>query len=383
MRYWQIIYLQFLCEQLIVLVLFPRATSLSTPRFAVEGTDHFLGKRSWRKDLVEADEEFVRRAQIIGLANSISSCATGLVQSWTHCSRCQEYAKTIAKSKNRTIDSSSPPEGFRIISNFHMQSIEQRDSGYIAIQHATIDAATKYTHPLSKSIVISMPGASSIGDWFDIFDAKESKLSLPGWEGAKVYDGLLDGFHKIWGQMKPVISQAHSKYPDYKVVVTGYSRSAPIAVITTVFIIEELKIPVSLVEGWAFGSPRFVSLRFNQILLKKRIKIFNVMNEGDPLSKISPEWWGFYHVPREIFLTNRTLDLKTGKELSFNQSSKVKTYVCDDTFGTEDPRCIDRVPLRTSMNIDRHLRFQGWGLSGVLKLGFFYSCDARKQSNLT
>lgn len=107
-----------------------------------------------------------------------------------------------------------------------MQSIEQRDSGYIAIQHATLDAATNYTHPLSQSIIISMPGASSIGDWFDIFDAKESDLSLPGWEGAKVYDGLLDGFHKIWGQMKPVILQAHSKYPDYRVVVTGYSRCA-------------------------------------------------------------------------------------------------------------------------------------------------------------
>ncbi|KAI9136617.1 Alpha/Beta hydrolase protein [Paraphysoderma sedebokerense] len=338
---------------------------------------HVLGKRNALPNLTLADAAFVERAQLVGVVNSIASCHTDLVKTWTKCTRCQKYSETTARSENASTQASKSKsaEGFEIVSYFNMQGdIKQLDSGFVAVQHPVINSKTNATHPLSNSIIIAMPGASSIKDWIDNLKGKSSDLGLPNWDGAKVHHGLLGGFHIVWKQMKDVIKRLNSKYPNYRILVTGYSRSAPIAIIATVFITEQLKISVPLIEAWSFGSPRFVNLRFNQILLNKNIQVYNVMHEGDPLSKLPPKWWGFLHVPQEVYITTRTLDLQTGEELPVNKTIRSKTYLCDKTFGTEDPRCIDRVAKRKSTDIDDHLLFKGWGLEKHLKLGFSYGC---------
>ncbi|KAI9139718.1 Alpha/Beta hydrolase protein [Paraphysoderma sedebokerense] len=256
-----------------------------------------------------------------------------------------------------------------------MQRQEQYNSGFIALQHSVQDATTKALHPLAKTIIIAMPGSTSNADWIDNWRLWSTDLNLPGWNGAIVHAGFMSGFRKIWGQVKGAVRRLSEMYPDYSIIVTGHSRAAPISVLTALFLIEELKPPLAKIEAWPIGSPRFVNLKFNQILLQKKIQVFSIQNEGDPVANLPPAWWGFHRVPREVLVTRRSLDLKTGKELPpYIRSSRAKTYICYDLFGLEDPRCIDQ--LSKEEDFDKHLRFRGWGVFGDVFFGYgTYQCN--------
>ncbi|KAI9139007.1 Alpha/Beta hydrolase protein [Paraphysoderma sedebokerense] len=313
------------------------------------------------------DPYFIKKAKLIAVASSMSNCPRVDLQSWRNCSRCREYTRQTLRFQGRTHQPAQGERspGLELIAHINMQGAPIFNGGAVFLQHP-VPSTSKLgqSHPLDSTIIISFPGSSEEKDWKDNrrFWKVPFVYNNQKWPGLRIYKGLFQGFLKVWDQVKSIMKTLHEKYPRYNILVTGHSRGAPLAVLAAFYMILEMGIPSELIEAWSFGSPRFVNKEFIEVLREMNVKVWNVQYEGDPIVRLPPSFYGFRHIPRQIFITHRDL-LPNGK-LSALQSEEdpPRTYLCDPLDG-DDRRCTWGSPW-WNVRRDRHINFAGWGPGG-------------------
>ena len=138
--------------------------------------------------------------------------------------------------------------------------------------------------------------------------------------------------------MNKGISKLVGQMPGARLVITGHSLGAALAVLLTLEVQHTLgaSFPVEL---WAYGLPRVGNKAFADYLFSSTAILYRVTNKKDIIPHTPPQWFGFRHPPLEMWV---------------QPDNVVKQ--CDGSG--EDPTCSDGI-CKVFCSISDHLSYFG------------------------
>ena len=157
-------------------------------------------------------------------------------------------------------------------------------------------------------VSVVLRGAGYKDEWL-------SNLDLGKSGDAKGFD---DASKLVLYRLKDYIDK--NNIENYKLLVTGYSRSAAVASLVGIHInnnLDEYNIEADNLFVYSFESPKYSDSD------KKYENIHNVINKNDLITYLYPESWGFKHSGVDEDITSKNEKIK-GKDLNLFSSEKIE-----------------------------------------------------------
>lgn len=179
-----------------------------------------------------------------------------------------------------------------------------------------------------QQIVVAFRGSKTLANW--IANLKFARVDSPFKEchNCMVHKGFLDDYNSIAVELFRVINDIRAKTGIKRVLVTGHSLGAVLALLTAV----DLVIHDGFAEPvlYAFGLPRVGNEEFEKFANSKAAG-FRVVHQNDIVPQLPPQGdvgklFDFHHPPTEVWY-------RSGEPYK----------VCDKEG--EDPSCQDSVPF--------------------------------------
>ncbi|KAI8866882.1 alpha/beta-hydrolase [Ramicandelaber brevisporus] len=203
-------------------------------------------------------------------------------------------------------------------------------------------------NPTLKQVIVAFRGTTTDADvlqnmnWalcdWPIFNGNSSSIASVGGGTVQpsVHCGFLDGYSAGADKIYEAATAQLSKYPDYSLVIVGFSLGGAHATITAIdFQLRDASL-VNRTSVYTYGSPRMGDADLARYFNSRPFTISaRVVANADLVIHLPPQWTNYLHVNREYWLVNDTL------------------HVCSANSTKEDPACSDSVPL-TKYNIDDH-----------------------------
>lgn len=169
-------------------------------------------------------------------------------------------------------------------------------------------------NPASNAVVVAHQGTkkedplSVLNDLeFLLEDAPAKRFPGASAAGAKVHTGFLATFNRTIDQILPSVQQTLKAKGATKVIVTGHSLGAAVAMLDTIFLRSHLD-PEIKIEATLFGLPRTGNPEWatyiEKTMAKDNLQFF--VNGADPVPKVPPINLGFQHSAGELFQKNGT-----------------------------------------------------------------------------
>jgi hypothetical protein len=197
-------------------------------------------------------------------------------------------------------------------------------------------------NPTLQRIIVSFRGSANINSWIQNLDFVKTALNLPNDNGAKVHRGFYECYTGIKNQLNALITSALATYPGYTVTVTGYSLGAAVAIIASAHLRNNF--PSANIQTFTYGSPRVGDAKFANYISRLFPATSNVLsqplrvvNYNDMVPRLPPQWVGFLHHDREVWIPSVT---SSG------------ALLCATGLGGEDPECSMSLPA--GINVDPH-----------------------------
>ncbi|KAG6041141.1 hypothetical protein E4U41_005865 [Claviceps citrina] len=112
------------------------------------------------------------------------------------------------------------------------------------------------------------------------------------------------GFSKAWREVRDevvgIINSARGAYPNYRVVVTGHSLGAAVAVLAAA----DLRKDGITVDIYTYGSPRVGNDHFSDWMDAQPGGHWRVTHGKDPIPKLPPLAFGYRHMSPEYWLSD-------------------------------------------------------------------------------
>ena len=168
-------------------------------------------------------------------------------------------------------------------------------AGFLAVSHT------------EKAVVISFRGSQGVGQSLRIF---LSSISTPTEEflGGRVQSYWKRAFDDLWEDMESKFRELRTRFPRYKVWITGHSLGGTIASLTSAWLSYNKIVPREDITLYTFGSPRVgnydYALRHDELVNNS----FRVVNYNDlvphfPTLNLNNISDGPYHSGLEVYYT--------------------------------------------------------------------------------
>lgn len=154
------------------------------------------------------------------------------------------------------------------------------------------------TSSAKSEIVLSFRGSSTIRNY--IADLNIALLSFVC-TGCKVHAGFLTAWREPRTKVLAAIKAAQTKYPSYKLIVTGHSLGGAVATLAAADLRSQ-GIPADL---FTYGSPRVGNKEFAEFVSKQTGVTARVTHTSDPVPRLPPlVLTPFRHTTPEYWLSN-------------------------------------------------------------------------------
>ncbi|KAI9351394.1 Alpha/Beta hydrolase protein [Obelidium mucronatum] len=229
---------------------------------------------------------------------------------------------------------------------------------------------------LLKTIIVSVRGSHSLGDWSQDLNAllkafpvtisrnmttgermvnassaivmpmKETILATlidyPKGKQSKVHSGFLNEWQLLKPLVIPIIANLTSIFPLYDVTFTGHSLGGAIALLGAADCVYSGVLPGAKTAAITIGQPRVGNAAFRELVLSMKLKeISRVVNYNDPVPHLGLEAWGYNHIENQFYV-----------------DSESKVFTCDDaSHGGEDTNCENTQLL--PLGITAHMNYLG------------------------
>jgi hypothetical protein len=194
--------------------------------------------------------------------------------------------------------------------------------------------------PSDQSIYITFRGSESIKNWISNLDAL--KASYSSWPecNCEVHKGFYAAEQAIFPTVLSAVKSLKTKFPNYKIKLTGHSLGAALAQLTSMDLVKN----GFAVDGVLnFGQPRTGDKAYAHFATGK-VDTWRVVHDRDTVPHLPLNaGMDFYHVCQEQF-EDKNHNLKT----------------CDTSC--EDPTCADQYGP-AQWNGDDHLVYLGMSVS--------------------
>lgn len=185
--------------------------------------------------------------------------------------------------------------------------------------------------PSQSTIYVAFRGSESIQNWLDNLDAVLT--SYPLCSGCEVHKGFYSAEQSSIANVISQVKSLKSKYPSYKVLVTGHSLGAALATLTAMDLLHNGVSPVRLFN---YGSPRVGNDEFAAYASSKLTDRNRVTHHKDMVVHC-PMHERFTHISGEYYQPDDAVHLNA----------------CS---GYEDPNCSYQW---SKTNVDDHLNYLG------------------------
>ena len=133
-----------------------------------------------------------------------------------------------------------------------------------------------------RTLLVAFRGSESA--WQVVKEVLES-LAVPKEQflDGQVQSYFLRAFNRLWAKMRGPFNRLRSRYPKYRVLVTGHSLGGAIASLASVYMIHESLVPRDRLVLYTFGMPRVGN--YDYALQHSRLvpHSFRVVNGHDPV----------------------------------------------------------------------------------------------------
>lgn len=195
------------------------------------------------------------------------------------------------------------------------------------------------------AIVVSFRGtvSTSIIDWINNLSYTKA-YPWSKYPKAGVHHGFNDAWNNLKSDVVTAISAIRAVHSTTKVLMTGHSLGAAIAINAAM----DLKLFHGLYPTFVdFGRPRAGDAGFAEALAAEGITGYRITHHNDLVPHAPPEAMGFYHTPREVYYAGSVADSYT---------------VCDGSG--EDPLCSDKCSPLFCTSVSDHLEYMGFTMGG-------------------
>jgi len=197
-----------------------------------------------------------------------------------------------------------------------------------------------------EAIVLAFAGTddASIRNWIEDFNFPRKK-PYSNCKKCSVHEGFYNAYESVQEQVRAAIKSLSQTHPTAKIIITGHSLGAALAVIAFVDVIDNnIAVPSQI---YTFGQPRVGNKYFSSwvkdSLTPSSTTMIRVTHGHDPVPHLPPEMLGFRHTPIEVF---------------YKGSVKDGYQVCDGSG--EDKSCSDKAFF--DMKISDHLSYMDGNL---------------------
>lgn len=191
-----------------------------------------------------------------------------------------------------------------------------------------------------KAIYVAYRGSESIEDWANNLDAW--KVDYPSCSGCEVHEGFYDAEQSAIGGVKTEVQNLKNKYPSYKVIVTGHSLGAAMALLTALDLQKSGIVQSGDLRLFDFGCPRVGNNNFAEWASTYLNDRNRVTHHKDMVLHLPTYNMGFEHISGEYY---------------YEKDSASDLHSCS---GYEDPDCSYQWVVT---NIDDHLHYLDYPIS--------------------
>lgn len=190
-----------------------------------------------------------------------------------------------------------------------------------------------------RRIIFAFRGTYSVTNWLN--DLTFWRMPYPHHKSCGDNCTVHRGFYLTYESIMPFILVdaivLRTLYPAYGVLVTGHSLGGALATFCAADLIrlhEELQLEARApleVQLYTFGSPRVGNSAFVGWLAAHLTtgRQFRVTHRSDPVPHLPPMYWGYVHLPQEVWYSN-----------GLDPPEDVLGYrTCADSAVKEDPTC--------------------------------------------
>jgi len=192
-------------------------------------------------------------------------------------------------------------------------------------------------------IVVAFRGSENLKNWIANLNFSKA-AAYPECNGCMVHGGFYDSMKALYPTIRNEVARRRLDLPTARLVVTGHSLGAALAVLTA----NELHYGEGLVVDavYTFGEPRVGNLAFKNYYNARGRVSWRVTHWRDPVPHLPPESFDFMHIATEVW---------------YNNEASSSYQVCDSSG--EDPKCSDSLWFDSS--VSDHLHYLNISISEI------------------
>jgi len=184
-----------------------------------------------------------------------------------------------------------------------------------------------YVGATNDSIIVSFRGSRSANNWAHDFEF--FRTPYPDVPGVWVHHGFWEAYKVVSKDIVTSVLQLRSKYPQWPIYVTGHSLGAALS---TLLSVELLRLNISDVYNWNYGSPRIGNEAWQAYVNNKLgLNLWRVVNLKDIVPHIIGEELGYRHVATEVWFEYNTSSYRVCP------SANGENQTCSDSVRVWDP----------------------------------------------
>lgn len=154
--------------------------------------------------------------------------------------------------------------------------------------------------PSDNVILFVWRGTVDAKNWIE--DLSFAQIDFEGCRGCKVHEGFYLSYESVAGRVKSALNKIVAAHPDAKLVITGSSMGAALAIISALdFVMNGYKVD----ELHAFGCPRVANPSLAQFINQKIPEVWRVIHNRDIVPHVPLLQQNYHHPSTELFFDEK------------------------------------------------------------------------------
>ncbi|KAF2632544.1 alpha/beta-hydrolase [Macroventuria anomochaeta] len=160
-------------------------------------------------------------------------------------------------------------------------------TGFVAVDHT------------NAAIVVSFRGSQSLDNWLTNLDFGFTSTDIC--DGCTAHSGFWESWVDAQGSVVTAVTAAATKYPAYKISVTGHSLGGAIAP----FAAAQLRNQGLSVALYTFGSPRIAGTKLSSYITNQSGGNYRITHWNDPVPRVPLLTMGYVHISPEYYINKK------------------------------------------------------------------------------
>ena len=161
------------------------------------------------------------------------------------------------------------------------------------------------TDKMHKLIVLSFRGSVSTENWKADLTLERVHTNLCN--DCHIHHGFWNSWTGVRDAIIPLMLQATTDYPDYRVIVTGHSLGGAVATVAAAALRKQSEHLALATELYSFGSPRVTNKKGAKWMSEQSNKSWRITSKNDVVPRLLPRLTGYHHTWPEYWIRSNPM----------------------------------------------------------------------------